>query len=365
MTIYDAAMAVLLVLGMVRGAWRGFTWQVASLASLIVGYFSARGLSGQVAAYLPGEPEVQRIVAMAVVYVAVSGGIFALAWMVRGTLRKLKFDAYDRHLGMLLGGAEAVGVGLLLTLFVVSLAPATRRPIFASPSGHVMGTVMNRLGPVLPAEVRRALIRYWEGEPPAETIAEGPSTPAAAPVAAAATAARPAAAAAAIPALPDLEEIAADERPSGASDFSALTPVEPAPRRDVKDPALRQASGKPSAGQLDPALTGARQQIDQAAAEALDADPNQKASSLRQLVEKDTQRLKGAVTGTVDQTRQKVGTHIKGRIAQTQQELEQAIADSIAKGQQQVEQAITDSIDQQLRRLGGLQPAATPKKAVK
>ena len=39
------------------------------------------------------------------------------------------------------------------------------------------------------------------------------------------------------------------------------------------------------------------------------------------------------------------------------QQVEQAISDSISRGQQKVEQAITDSIDEQLRRLGGLEPA--------
>ena len=125
MTYYDAAMAIVVVLGMARGAWRGFTWQAASIASLVVGYTVAHSGSAQLAAHLPGEPEVQRVLAMAVLYIAVSGGIFAIAWMIRGTLRKLKFEAYDRHLGLLLGGIEGLGVGMLLTMFVVSVAPET------------------------------------------------------------------------------------------------------------------------------------------------------------------------------------------------------------------------------------------------
>lgn len=164
MTIYDAAMAIVVVLGMVRGAWRGFTWQVASITSLILGYTTAHSMSGRVASYLPGEPEVQRMLAMAIIYIAVSGGIFGIAWMIRGTLRKLKFEAYDRHLGTLLGGLEAVGVGMLATMFVVSIAPKTRQPIFSSPTGRVVGTVMNNLGPVLPVEVRKVLAPHWDGK---------------------------------------------------------------------------------------------------------------------------------------------------------------------------------------------------------
>jgi membrane protein required for colicin V production len=163
MTTYDAAMVIVVVLGLARGAWRGFTWQMASIASLVIGYTAAHSSSARIASYLPGEPEVQRALAMGIVYIIVSGGIFGIAWMIRGTLRKLKFEAYDRHLGMLLGGLEGVGVGMLATLLVVTVAPAARQPIFSSTTGRVVGTVMNNLGPILPDEIRKALASHWDG----------------------------------------------------------------------------------------------------------------------------------------------------------------------------------------------------------
>jgi membrane protein required for colicin V production len=355
MTIYDAAMAILLVLGMVRGAWQGFTWQVASLASLILGYIAAHTVSGQVAPYLPGAPEFQRVLAMVVVYLVVSGGIFAIAWMVRGTLQKLKFVAYDRHLGMLLGGAEAIGVGLVATMFVVSLAPATRQPIFASPTGRVVGTVMNQLGPVLPAEVRKVLAPHWDGDFSTETIADDHAQPASTP---AQQSAGNNAQAADPSALPELHG-AAGTNHAAEPELTALPPLEPASTHQARDPGLHRANGKSAAAQLESALERGRREIDQAVAETLDVDPNQKAPSVRQLVQKDKQRIKDAVNSTVGKARQQVG-QVRGQASKRQQELEQAISNSITKGQEQVEQAITDSIDQQIRRLGGLQPATAP-----
>jgi len=41
MTPYDAAMAGVIVAGMVWGAIRGITWQLASRASLVPGYSGA------------------------------------------------------------------------------------------------------------------------------------------------------------------------------------------------------------------------------------------------------------------------------------------------------------------------------------
>lgn len=160
LTIYDAAMAGVVVAGMIWGAWRGVTWQLASIASLVLGYIVAQPASAQLAPHFPGDPVIARALAMMAVYAGVSAGVFLAAWAVRATLRAMKFEAFDRHLGMLLGGMEGALLGVVVTFFVVSLSPSAREPIFASPSGRVVGAVMNALGPVLPAEARDALAPF-------------------------------------------------------------------------------------------------------------------------------------------------------------------------------------------------------------
>lgn len=160
LTIYDAAMAGVVVAGMIWGAWRGVTWQVASIASLVLGYLVAHPASAQLAPHFPGDPVIARALAMLAVYAGVSGLVFLGAWAIRATLRAMKFEAFDRHLGMMLGGVEGALLGVVVTFFVVSLAPATREPIFTSPAGRVVGRVMDALGPVLPSEARDALAPF-------------------------------------------------------------------------------------------------------------------------------------------------------------------------------------------------------------
>jgi len=166
MTPYDAAMAGVVVAGMVWGAWRGVTWQLASIASLVLGYTLAHPLSGQLAPYFPGEPVVARALAMLAVYFAASAGVFFAAWVVRASLRRLKFEAFDRHLGMILGGLEGALLGMVVTLFVVSLAPQTRDPIFGSPTGKVVGWIMASVGPVVPEEARGVLAPFLSAREP-------------------------------------------------------------------------------------------------------------------------------------------------------------------------------------------------------
>jgi uncharacterized membrane protein required for colicin V production len=201
MTPYDAAMAGVIVAGMVWGAFKGITWQLASILSLVLGYSVAHPLSGQLAPYFPGEPVVARSLAMMAVYVGTAGGVFLVAWLIRGTLRKSQFEAFDRHLGMVLGGIEGALLGLIVTLFVVSLAPQTRDPIFGSRTGRVVGMVMNSVGPVLPPEARQVLAPFLssDGMPAAAVAGQDVADPSAATASEAAPASRTASRAQAVP----------------------------------------------------------------------------------------------------------------------------------------------------------------------
>ena len=174
MTIYDAVMIGAIVAGMIWGAFRGITWQLASIASLVLGYMVSFPLSGPLASHFPGEPVVARGLAMLTLYVASSGGVFFVAWLIRATLRAIKFEAYDRHLGMILGGLEGAFLGIVGTLFVLSLAPQSRTPILSSRSGHVVSATLNAVQPALPGEVREVLAPFWGGNAttPAKAVVE-------------------------------------------------------------------------------------------------------------------------------------------------------------------------------------------------
>ena len=175
MTPYDVAMLGVVVAGMIWGALRGITWQLASIASLVLGYAVAFPLSAELAPRFPGEPVVQRGLALLVAYAGVAGGVFLAAWLVRESLRRWKFDAFDRHLGMLLGGAEGALLGIVATVIVISVAPQSRQPILMSPSGRLVGRLLEEVQPVLPGEVRDVLAPFWAGPAVARSQAARPA----------------------------------------------------------------------------------------------------------------------------------------------------------------------------------------------
>ena len=151
MTGYDATMIGVVVLGMLWGTWKGAVWQVATLCSLGLGFAVAHPGSVKIAPFLAGDPLAQRMGAMLIVYVATSGGVFTVAWMLRSFLRKIRLQAYDRHLGMLLGGATGAALGMIATLFITSLSPQSRPAVFQSQSGKLaargLWTIEKRLPP--------------------------------------------------------------------------------------------------------------------------------------------------------------------------------------------------------------------------
>jgi membrane protein required for colicin V production len=284
---------------------------------------------------------------MAAIYVVVSASVFGLARLIREILHKIKFEAYDRHLGMLLGGSEAACVGMLVTMFVVSLAPATRQPIFSSPTGHVVGLVMNNLGPVLPAEVRKVLAPHWNAD--SDSLIAGADG--------------------AIGESTNVSDHRSDARsddgegsPQGSKPNATAANRSKTPTGLADLPLLEAAPGNDEAvrrarhSSLGDVIQDGRQEVEQALVETLDVDPNHKAANLRQLVEKDKQKIRGAVKA-VTRDKQQAGSQVKDRLNRGKQQLEQAITDSVTRGAQQVKQTISDSIDQELQRIGDLQPA--------
>jgi membrane protein required for colicin V production len=99
---------------------------------------------------------------MLVVYVMATVGVFLIAGLIRALVKTLKLSALDRQLGLMLGAVEGAVVGLIVTLFVVSLAPESREPIFSSPTGRVVGRLMDHVGPVMPDEARKVLAKFWD-----------------------------------------------------------------------------------------------------------------------------------------------------------------------------------------------------------
>ncbi|MFH5806438.1 CvpA family protein [Alienimonas sp. DA493] len=154
---YDFAVAAILLFCMVRGAKKGFLWQLAGIAAVVLCFVFAETASLAIAPYLKIDPPLNRWVSMLLLYVACSFVCFAVARAMQNGLEKAKFEDYDRHLGGLVGLLKGAGIAVVLTFFAVTLSETLRPAVLGSHSGHAAAVVMDKLSPVFPEELGKVL----------------------------------------------------------------------------------------------------------------------------------------------------------------------------------------------------------------
>lgn len=158
MQIYDLIMIAVLVAAMVFGAWKGFVWQLASLASLVVSYFVALRFSSNLAPHLSGQEPLNRFLAMLLIYVACGLVIWILFRMLSGLIDRVKLKEFDRQMGALTGLAKGAFLCVAITFFAVSLSGEHfRQSILESRSGCYIGHFIERLDSIMPKGMHEAV----------------------------------------------------------------------------------------------------------------------------------------------------------------------------------------------------------------
>ncbi|NNJ24500.1 CvpA family protein [Alienimonas chondri] len=159
---FDLVVAAILLFCMVRGARKGFLWQLAAIAAVVLCFVFAETASLAIAPYLKIDPPLNRWVSMLLLYVACSFVCFAVARGLQNGLEKAKFEDYDRHLGGLFGLIKGAGIAVIVTFFAVTLSETARPSVLASHSGHAAAVVMDKLSPVFPEELGKVLKPYLD-----------------------------------------------------------------------------------------------------------------------------------------------------------------------------------------------------------
>lgn len=184
-SLYDAVMLAIVFFAVIQGAWRGMAWQLAPIASLVLGYMFAVPLSASTAPWF-GEPPLNRVFAMITMYILVSLGVYLIARAMRESIERTKMVEFDRHLGALLGGVKGVLFTVVLTIGLVCVNPTAASLIVHSESRTVAEYVINIASPLLPADIHEVIDPYLK---PIENLPDDqtPHTTAKRPTAAART----------------------------------------------------------------------------------------------------------------------------------------------------------------------------------
>lgn len=164
MQAYDLFMLVVIGMATIFGAIKGFAWQVASLASVIVSYIVAYRFRFEVAEMISATPPWNQFLAMLILYVATSFVIWVGFRLLSGMIDRVRLKEFDRHLGAGFGLAKGLLYCLLITMFAMSLlGPNQQAAICQSRSGYYISAALDRGVGILPKEIHDVVGPYLSG----------------------------------------------------------------------------------------------------------------------------------------------------------------------------------------------------------
>ncbi|MCH2115805.1 MAG: CvpA family protein [Pirellulales bacterium] len=163
MQTYDLLMTFVLAAATLFGFWKGMAWQVASLASLVVSYFTALQFADDLAPKISHHAPWNKFVAMLAIYIATSFAIWTLFRLVSGMIDRVKLDGFDHQMGGLIGFAKGVLLCIAITFFAVTILPQNQKDsIIASQAGQYIVRLLDKTHAVVPPEVHEVIHPYVE-----------------------------------------------------------------------------------------------------------------------------------------------------------------------------------------------------------
>jgi membrane protein required for colicin V production len=161
---YDFVMVAVLVGAVAWGAWKGFAWQVASMASMVLSYFVALNFRAPVAQAIKATPPWNVFVAMLVLFLGTSLVVWLCFNFVSQAIERMKLKEFDRQVGAIIGFAKGVLLCIIITLFAMTLLDQTQRQqIVNSRSGMYIAHLLAKADAVMPQEIRQVLAPYVDG----------------------------------------------------------------------------------------------------------------------------------------------------------------------------------------------------------
>ncbi|MBL9092616.1 MAG: CvpA family protein [Planctomycetaceae bacterium] len=180
MQTYDIVMLAVVGIATLFGLMKGFAWQVASLASLVLSYFCALRFADALAPQLNADPRWSKYLAMLIIYCGTGFAVWMVFRFVSGAIDRVKLREFDRQMGGLVGFIKGSLLCTVITFFAVSLNADTRTAVLKSKSGVYISEVLHKATPIMPPELTQLLGPYLDklqrGLDPTQEV-EHPSLP--------------------------------------------------------------------------------------------------------------------------------------------------------------------------------------------
>lgn len=158
MQTYDVIMLVIMGLSVAFGFFKGFAWQIASVAAFVVSYFVSVQFSGTVAEYFG----INEFVAMFVLFICTALAIWIGYGVVNKNIEQFQLKSFDRQIGAIIGLGTGIILCLVVTFFAVMLGEEMGRKVVKSKSGKYITKVIHKLDGLLPDQIQEKVDPYLE-----------------------------------------------------------------------------------------------------------------------------------------------------------------------------------------------------------
>ena len=162
MSIYDIVMLVIFFGSVLFGYRKGFAWQVASLASIIISYFVAVNFRNPVAQLISVEAPWNQFAAMLILFLGSSLLVWTVYASFNKSIKKMELKGFDRQTGALLGAFKGAILCMLVTVFAVSLFKSTRNMVHQSASGYYVVSGIQQFSRFTPTELAQFLDPHFQ-----------------------------------------------------------------------------------------------------------------------------------------------------------------------------------------------------------
>ena len=160
---YDILMLIILASALIFGAIKGFAWQVASLASIVVSYLVASYFRNDVAQWINAQPPWNMFLAMLLLYFGTSLAIWMLFRLISSSIDKIRLKEFDRQLGAGFGLLKGAALCCVVTMFAMTLlGPNQKVAIAKSKSGRYIAQALAHAGSIMPNEVKEVIGPYLD-----------------------------------------------------------------------------------------------------------------------------------------------------------------------------------------------------------
>ena len=160
---YDILMLIILASALIFGAIKGFAWQVASLASIVVSYLVASYFRNDVAQWINAQPPWNMFLAMLLLYFGTSLAIWMLFRLISSSIDKIRLKEFDRQLGAGFGLLKGAALCCIVTMFAMTLlGPNQKVAIAKSKSGRYIAQALAQAGSIMPNEVKEVIGPYLD-----------------------------------------------------------------------------------------------------------------------------------------------------------------------------------------------------------